>query len=303
MWKTPITLRRLLDPACNINVWERDENGVYVPVETSTGFVLFSTSNPYPLFFDGSYYIGGMQIIPEAGGVPVYDNNYRDALNKKIMDHYANYRIGADSPNLFYHNFNTLLNEIMPEYNAKYRLVWGFFAEKLPYGYFEEKYYNGGTKNAYNSDYTTKHGDISTFDWSGGQSGTSPSDPAKSSVYNFDTPQNMSSLDPTSPDHMSSATVATDHGAGTFTMSGYVDLNNGVPEIKRDSTHPTGKRTEGDTTNENRGYDTQTFENRSDKRYGYTSNDFKLISEFNNELSNIDLEIIKALRDCFLYTY
>ena len=62
--RTPVTLRRLINPATNINKWEKDENGVFVPVEISTGFTLFNT---YPLFFDGTYKIGGINIIPKIG--------------------------------------------------------------------------------------------------------------------------------------------------------------------------------------------------------------------------------------------
>ena len=37
--RTPVTLRRLINPATNINKWEKDENGVFVPVEISTGLI------------------------------------------------------------------------------------------------------------------------------------------------------------------------------------------------------------------------------------------------------------------------
>ena len=60
---------------------------------------------------------------------------------------------------------------------------------------------------------------------------------------------------------------------------------------------------DNDDKTENRGYDQNEYVNRYDEKYGYNSNDFKMITEFNNELNNIDLKIINSLRDCFLYVY
>lgn len=303
MWKTPLTLRRLLDPKSNINVWEKDENGVYVPVETSTGFTLFSTSPAYPLFFDGSYKMGTVIIQPTIEGAPALDSGYRSALNQKIIDHYIDYRIGYPSPNLFYVKFNSKLNEIMNTYNARYRLAWEYFAEKLPYGYYEKETINGGTKSSYNSDVTNEHGERKNYDWSGFMSGNDSANPSTSKNYNFDTPQNLSSLNPSSPDHMSSATVSENHDGSTYSMNGYVNLTSGNASILRDTDHPTQKSTAGDDTTKNRGYDNVDYVNRFNEKYGYRSEDRRALYELSAELANIDLEIIKALRDQFLYIY
>lgn len=297
----PVTLRRLLIPESNINKWYRDENGVYVPESHNSGFTLFDTVNPYPLFFDGTYKIGSMSITPKIGDTEYIDNTYREMLNNKIKNHYLDYRIGFETPNLFYHHFNTLLNEIMPEINAKYRLLWGFFAEKLPYGYFEHEDINGGNKNTYNSDVTNKKGDVKNYDWSGSVNGQSNDD--TSSSYDFDTPQNISDLNVNSPSHMSNANVSKSKNGTTYNINGQVHLDGVNPIIYVDDQHPTTKSTFEDDKTENRGYDTNEYVNRNNEKYGYTSNDFKLIKEFNDELSNIDLEVIKKLRDCFLYVY
>lgn len=297
----PVTLRRLLIPESNINKWYRDENGVYVPESHNSGFTLFDTVNPYPLFFDGTYKIGSISITPKIGDTEYIDNTYREMLNNKIKNHYLDYRIGFETPNLFYHHFNTLLNEIMPEINTKYRLLWGFFAEKLPYGYFEHEDINGGTRNTYNSDTTNKKGTIKNFDWQGQINGQKTD--SKSYNYEFDTPQNMSSLNPDSPNHMSNATVSKDNAGENFSLNGRIIYQGTAPVIIADEDHPTGETQFNDDKVENRGHDDTEYRNRYNEKYGYTSNDFKLIKEFNDELSNIDLEIIKKLRDCFLYVY
>ena len=295
--RTPVTLRRLINPTTNINKWE-NVNGVFQPIEVSTGFILFEE---YPLFFDGTYKIGSINIIPKIGNTEYIDSEYRDKLNQKIQDHYIDYRIGFETPQLFKHHFNTLLKEVMDKYNSEYRLAWGFFAEKLPYGYFEHMEYNGSTKQIYNSDTTNKKGNVTNFDWNGGISGQNTD--SKSYNYDFDTPQNLSSLNPDSPEHMSGANVTKSNNGEMYNTNGRVIYLNGKYTVINDDDHPTGKIKYDDDKTENRGYDQNEYVNRYDEKYGYNSNDFKMITEFNNELNNIDLKIINSLRDCFLYVY
>lgn len=45
-----ITLRKLLDPQLNVNVWTKNTDGIWNPDEHDSGFALFDTVNPYPLF-------------------------------------------------------------------------------------------------------------------------------------------------------------------------------------------------------------------------------------------------------------
>ena len=55
---------------------------------------------------------------------PIFDESHRDVLNHMIIQHYWNYEIGAETPNMFAWNLNEALNRIMPYYNA-------LFAAKL----------------------------------------------------------------------------------------------------------------------------------------------------------------------------
>ena len=52
---------------------------------------------------------------------PIFDENYRSTLNKKILDHYLMSEIGLETPALFNHYLGSKLNEIMPYYNTLYR--------------------------------------------------------------------------------------------------------------------------------------------------------------------------------------
>lgn len=52
---------------------------------------------------------------------PIFDENYRPTLNKKILDHYLMNEIGLETPALFNHYLGSKLNEIMPYYNMLYQ--------------------------------------------------------------------------------------------------------------------------------------------------------------------------------------
>lgn len=52
---------------------------------------------------------------------PIFDENYREVLNKKIKDHYKFQEIGFETAELFKHYLNTTMNEIMPYYNVLYK--------------------------------------------------------------------------------------------------------------------------------------------------------------------------------------
>lgn len=54
---------------------------------------------------------------------PIFDENYREKLNKKILDHYDFYEIGQETPYLFKLFLNRTMNEIMPYYNEIYKSI------------------------------------------------------------------------------------------------------------------------------------------------------------------------------------
>lgn len=51
---------------------------------------------------------------------PIFDENYRETLNNKIIDHYRFREIGLETPMLFKLYLNRKMNEIMPYYNQLY---------------------------------------------------------------------------------------------------------------------------------------------------------------------------------------
>lgn len=52
---------------------------------------------------------------------PIFDEDYRGPLNKKILDHYWNYEIGQETESMFRFSLNRKMREIMPYYNQLYK--------------------------------------------------------------------------------------------------------------------------------------------------------------------------------------
>jgi len=51
---------------------------------------------------------------------PIFDENYREPLNLKLIEHYYEYEIGSETTALFKFRLNRAMNEIMVEFNQLY---------------------------------------------------------------------------------------------------------------------------------------------------------------------------------------
>lgn len=52
---------------------------------------------------------------------PIYKEDHREELNKKIIEHFYFREIGLETPELFKRFLNRKMNEIMPYYNQRYK--------------------------------------------------------------------------------------------------------------------------------------------------------------------------------------
>ena len=62
---------------------------------------------------------------------PIFDENYRETLNKAILDHYYMYEIGFETPYLFRHYLKEKMNRIMPRFNVIYEAQKQMLANPL----------------------------------------------------------------------------------------------------------------------------------------------------------------------------
>lgn len=123
---------------------------------------------------------------------PIFDEAYREGLNKKILDHYWNYEIGQETESMFKFSLNRKMREIMPYYNQLYL----------------------STRIEFDPLQTMKYTDTSDSSTSNSSTGTSSNDTAgKSRSVNSNTPQVMLSQN---EDY---ASAAVDVNTGT-TVSG-----------------------------------------------------------------------------------
>jgi hypothetical protein len=67
-----------------------------------------------PYAYDGS--------VIGLGDYPIYDEGYRDHLNRKIIEHFWNREIGQETPSMFILALSRRMNEIMPLMNQHYVL-------------------------------------------------------------------------------------------------------------------------------------------------------------------------------------
>ena len=275
------TLRRLLDPEANTAGYSFVKghyvNGTWVPAqinkkEVSTGFTLWdeTVEGKYPLIFDDPNWEG-------------YDPTYRSKLNSMIIDYYWGYEIGSETPAMFKKRINQKMRLIMPYYNLLFKAEWENFRDFDPNTFYKEKEYQGGTEK--------KTGERKQYDHSGSATYGLNQDGSIDNTgkqYNFDTPQNMGSLNVDSPDHMSSAAVVKNNQGKVYTQNGKYDGVN----LTDDYTFKADQAT-----------DTDTFKNRKDIEKGYNTSRYTQYKEYLETLRNIEEMIIDELRDCFMLVY
>ena len=291
------TLRRLIDPEANTAGYQfvkgHYENGVWVPaaitkIEVPTGFTLWETGDKaYPLIFDDPNWEG-------------YDPTFRSSLNSKIVDFYWGYEIGSETPSMFKQRINQKMRLIMPYYNLLFKAQWENFKQFDPNTFYKEKEYKGGTEKEYKGGTEKEYkggtekelGERKQYDHSGSATYGVENDGSISNEgkqYNFDTPQNMSSLNVNSPDHMSSAAVVKNNQGKVYTQNGNY---NGTTM----TTDP--------TFIEDAVKDTEKYTNdRKDTEKGYNTSRYTQYKEYLEGLKNIEQMIIDELRDCFMLCY
>lgn len=229
---------------------------------------------------------------------PIFDEDYRLGLEKKILKHYYINEIGFETVGLWKLYLNNRLNEIMPYYNQLYK------SELLDFNPFydidlttkSDRNINGDedTSNDSTSNTTNKTTTASTSDSTASGSSSDTTDTTNNSKNRYsDTPQE--GIDGVESDkYLTNATIddSTGHTANNGTTSGEShDTGNTVTNGNSDNTsNSTGNRTYSSTD----GY----LEHVAGKTGGasYSSR----LKEFRETFLNIDMLVIDELSDLFL---
>lgn len=263
---------------------------------------------------------------------PIFDENYRELLNQKIINHYYFREIGMETAELFKRYLNTTMSEIMPYYNQLYK------SELLEFNPFynvdktlvSDKNNNsvsdfiGNTtgKNQQNADTEntqTNNGKQQTttaatsVGESVGNSKGSGKTTNKSKRVSSDTPQGFLSINSIdSETYASAAEMANGETVNEFTVNdtkatssnsenGTTDQTN-VAETKAKGNTTSNATTETDTANKTTSND---FENYVSHVIGKSEGETysEMLLKFRDTFLNIDMMIIDELKTCFMMIY
>lgn len=263
---------------------------------------------------------------------PIFDENYRELLNQKIINHYYFREIGMETAELFKRYLNTTMNEIMPYYNQLYK------SELLEFNPFynvdknivSDKNINsvsdfiGNTtgKNQQNADTEntqTNNGKQQTttaatsVGESVGNSKGSGKTTNKSKRVSSDTPQGFLSINSIDNEtYASAAEMANGESVNEFTVndtkatsnnseSGTTDQTN-IAETKAKGNTTSNATTETDTANKTTSND---FENYVSHVIGKSEGETysEMLLKFRDTFLNIDMMIIDELKTCFMMIY
>lgn len=254
---------------------------------------------------------------------PIFDENYRNILNEKIINHYLFNEIGMETAELFKFYLNTTMREIMPYYNQLYKselLEFNPLYDTDLTTVYDKTNDNTSTTDSnnysYNKSKATTNGNVEnesdSFSHSdahstGDSHGNSVGNGNTKNVHS-DTPQGFLSIN-----SIENKTYATD-----ATMSKTNDINTTMAQSHNDETGYANESshynsfnnsiTNGDSkldTDSNVFNITNNFENYLShvigKSAGISYSD--LLLRFRETFLNIDMMIIKELNDCFMLLY
>lgn len=254
---------------------------------------------------------------------PIFDENYREPLNRKIINHYYFREIGMETAELFKRYLNNTMREIMPYYNQLYK------SELLEFNpfYNVDKTVTADKNNNSVSDFVgnisgkntqtadtentqTNNGkqQTTTAATSTGESVGNSTTTNKNKNVSSDTPQGFLSIN--SIDNETYASAAEMGNAESINNSKATSNNaeNGITDqTTADETKATGNSksnatTETDTANKTTSND---FENYISHVIGKSEGETysEMLMKFRETFLNIDMMIIDELKTCFMMIY
>lgn len=227
---------------------------------------------------------------------PIFDESYRSVLNTKILRHYYTREIGAETVGLWKLWLNNTMNEIMPYYNQLYNSALMKFNPfydvdvKTEHSGSETGVTEGKTKDKTVGENVSVGTGTTTTDM------TVESDGSNSTTQRYsDTPQGglngMQSVENNL--YLTNATLinGTDHRT--------TDTDGTVTNVNNKTDNNTVNRDGESSSNFNNL--NQYAEHVAGKRGGQTYS--KMLAEFRKTFLNIDMDIIKDLKDLFFKLY
>lgn len=230
---------------------------------------------------------------------PIFEEKYRETLNKKILNHYYLDEIGLETPELFKFYLNNTMNEIMPYYNELYKQQLEAFEKMYDTvdvkEIFEKKLIQDGnsTLKSTINDITTSNG-TNTLE-SNSSSNSSSENTTKTKNVEQKTPQGK----------------LINENIDNFSYASNLDMN------KNETNSSINDESSASSTNTINSTDTKmitndnntTNKNNTDENYTKTItgnqglSSLDIYEKFKNNFVNIDLQIIYSLSDLFMGLY
>lgn len=221
---------------------------------------------------------------------PIYDENYRLVLERKILKHYYVREIGAETVGLWKMFLSNRLNEIMPYYNKLY------LSELLDFNPFYDVDYivdhkGDGTSDARGEISNTRTDNLHQESTEGGEDSVTAHDVKKNSTWDIysDTPQGALT-NVQNETYLTNARKITEDGTGS-------SFDSTKEYGKNVTTDNTGTQEMRGNTNTNILTTDTYIDHVKGKRSGVSY--AKLLEEYRKSLLNIDMMIIDDLKDLF----
>lgn len=254
---------------------------------------------------------------------PIFDENYRNILNEKIINHYLFNEIGMETAELFKFYLNTTMREIMPYYNQLYKselLEFNpLYDSDLTTVYDKTNDNTSSTETnnqTINKSKATTNGNVEnesdSFSHSdahstGDSHGNSVGNGNTKNVHS-DTPQGFLSIN----------SIENETYASDATMSKTTDINTTMAQSHNDEIGYANESSHSNSFNNSITNGAATL--NSDNNVFNIANNFEnyvshvvgkspgmsysdLLLRFRDTFLNIDMMIIKELNDCFMLLY
>lgn len=246
--------------------------------------------------------------------------NFRNALNQKIFNHYMFNEICCLPPDRFKVFINNTMNEKMPYFNMLYDALsekWKFYTGGTLTEIIADignntktgEYNRNGTATKTGTDTTTHKGDDalkrSGVDTTGNISSQNNSGNSYNLVVNSDTPGQMLNIesDIANNTYASSASKQKSNNSSTGgSTSTDTTTYNSSETTTHNITDETTHNTTDTTTHNDKSSDVSN--NKFDRNRSVTGLNGKsyaeLFKEYSESIRNLDLEVINSLQDCFM---
>ena len=198
---------------------------------------------------------------------PIFDEQYREFLNAKIIDHYYYREIGLESVDMFIRQLRTKMHEIMPYYNKWYQAE-DMMADINPLS-TQDMHSKGATHSHSSSSAKQKRGEKA-------HNLTKSEQSSKARTVDSETPQTMLSGN---QDYATAARDNHSRGDGTNDVE-----SSGSAEASSDTASSAG----GDNETHS---------------WGYTGHAPALIDAWRSTFANIDMMVIDELETLFMGIY